>query len=794
MADVRISMHSVKKRAKATIQKIGEHHPNHDHHHHQHHTHEKIIQREKQLGDGSKEITRRKTIVHHSTSNSWCGGWYMFLWIAVFFFFFFVMISAASWRSHGQTGYYNHHYAVKDVIRRVGACSVGETYYSQFQQCLPTLMSPVGIDSSIQDHTAAACEDFEKFSCGKWNDDPNHSGESRSFTYIQRKNQYQVQKIVEDPSVKGVHEFYKSCIDTLVYRKHDTLTKQERDHELELILGSFKSLSDLPDVFGRLLRNSFTAPFILQIETHPLEPVLIPLISFDEFPLDLSDEVIIDLFMENTKTRLGARGKMGRLREVLTFLEESRPKDIDNYVAYSTGQDFQADLLTWKDFTANSFVGGQFDWDRLLQRLDGHQFRFNPDQKVWVRAKHHFANTNFKLLNYDQWKSYIEFSILYHTESFFPDLPSNVFYKVVHPLRKEYRYTKMERLHRKKSMVPDAPVSKQDCVRATQFLLPGLVSEEFLKRGFHDEVAANRVKQVVEDVRNELALMQQETPYIDNKTRAAIVKKTRAIKVRVAHPTRFKVEPFVDSLTTDRYLRNLDMIREYRVQRDLELWKAGGELDRDEAARFQGPLSTVNAWYSPQFNVITIYPGIMRYPFFNRNFNNASVFAGIGMVASHELGHNGDSNGVLFDENGSLKNLWSAESQKHLLSHFKCIEDEYNTPPGNCKRENYGKQVLGEAAADRTGIEVAFRAWKQKAKGGHITKLEARDFFISYAQTWCSSYTPEETCDRVENDVHPLAKQRVLKTLRNFPSFAWAYNCKSGMKMVNEPACKLYGK
>lgn len=756
-----------------------------------------------QDSDSFHRVHDVRTTRVHSDASHWYDG-YSCLWIGIFVFitflvFIFVAGLGASSHNHEYygPGYPSPHPVMLtgNNVRGEGACSIGESFSRRYEQCLPSELYPSAVDRSIQDLKISPCDNFEKFSCGKWADDPNHQGESRSFSYIDRQNQFDVKSIILDSKIQGVHPFYQSCVETLVEGRHSLETKEERNHELERVLGSFKSIGDLPDVFGRLMKNAYTAPISLQIENHPLKPKLVPMFRFDGFPSDLDDETMLDLFMANTKTRYEARGKLKILKEALNILQKNRPEEMNDYIAYAKGDGLKNDMITWATFKKLAF-GGKFQWNRLLERLDGHQLRFDENQEVWVFGRKHFSETNLAAVSYHQWRIYIEFSVLYHTESFFPALPSNVFYRNAHPLLRNYRYTKMERLHRSKNKkrFSGSGVTKLDCIRATQFLLPGLVSKEFLKRGFHDEEALDRVKRVVEDVKNELADMQNETPYIDEHTRKAIVKKTRSITVRVAHPTRWSAEPFSISITKDRYLRNLDMIREYRVQRDLELWKNNGELHRDEAARFQGPLSTTNAWYSPVYNVITIYPGILRYPFFHPKFNYASLFAGIGTVAGHEFGHNGDSNGVCFDEDGSVKDLWSANSERQLHKQFTCIEKEYDNTPASCKQDNYGKQVLGEAAADRTGIEVAYRAWEKRFPGGKATKEQAKDFFGSYAQTWCSSYSLDEKCNRIKNDVHPLASERIIKTLRNFQKFQWAYSCKNDAPMVHSPTCVVYGK
>jgi len=221
-SDVRIPMNvrGVKKRVQVHIdpnpEQIGRHRNHYDYYddygYNDRHSHEKENYRETQYPDGKKEIDHTKTKVKHSDGNGWwgCGGGSgcgIWGWLIGIFFLFFLVLIIGSFFNHGHHDDFNHHggggfhpHAKRDIIRRKDQCSVGETFASKFNQCLPRLMHPVGIDHTIQDKSVKACDDFEKFASGKWDTDPNQSGESTSFTYIERKNQYQVQKIIQDPT------------------------------------------------------------------------------------------------------------------------------------------------------------------------------------------------------------------------------------------------------------------------------------------------------------------------------------------------------------------------------------------------------------------------------------------------------------------------------------------------------------------------------------------------------------------------------------------------------------------
>ena len=810
--------------------------------------------------EGNREFSHERRRVargyqqqHHRHGDDWTDdglGLCTIITVTVFFLFFVViaLASAGSRRPYPYGPYYgggagHTHplpypgYPVRMAdpsLRRKGQCTVGEWYADEYEQCVPHPVFPQGVDLRLRDVGALACDDFERHACGSWDDDRAHVGESRAFTYIQRENDHQVGVIVrnrtaENPGAgerpNAIHRFYRSCVETLVEGKHKRHVREARRHQLDRVLGEFRSMGDLAETLGRMLRKGFVVPFHLGIDNHPTEPRMVPAFRFDGFPRGMDDALMMKLLTADDPNRATARGKMGRIKEMLAAFQAHRPPPEpgtqEAYAAYLQGPQFRNDMVKWGAFR-RSALGGDFNWDVLLQRMDGHQLRFDDDQDVWVvLSREHFGALDLHAFGVGHWRNYLEFSVLYATEEFFPDIPDNAYFRAHTPLS-ERLYARMERLEDKRSGTDtmkrggdgdgggaDAPprpmVTELQCVRAAEFLLPGLVSREFIKMNFGGRDTERRVVKIVEDVRDQVAIMQSETPFLDAATRDAIVHKTRSIKVRVGHPTHMTVEPFADSISGDDYVWTLCRVREYRVQRDLERWRRGGELDRDEFARFGGSAATVNAWYSPMYNVITIYPGILKFPFYHHGFDDASAMAGIGMVVGHELGHSGDPQGVEYDEEGSFSDTWGPEAKEALHERFQCIEREYEVPavpalPETCRpKAGYGKRVAGEAAADRIGIEAAWRAWlKRRRDAGEppVTKHQAQMYFLSYGQCWCGALTPGQMCARVRGDPHPLASERVRKTVRNFPPFKWAWGCSATAPMVNHrPSgpCAIYG-
>ena len=762
---------------------------------------------------------------HHRRASDETACWVVTV-IAVLMIFGLAIIVASTSHDGGHpfhSGHYHPHgsypgYPARQddpSLRGKDHCATGETWHEKLEVCATTEWVPQSVDHDLIDRALNPCDNFEQYACGKWDADPAHLDETRGFTSIARMNERQVTDIVRDPSVKGVHDFYRSCVETVVEGKHVKLNAGERAREIAVILGEYTSPADLPEVFALLLRNAFTAPFALQIENHPTKNEAVPLLRFDGFPAGLERAEIVQIFKDAGDGADQANHKANTLIEMLPQMQANEPPDIDDYLEYLKSGQLSDDLVTWGEFKRTAFGGETFSWDRFLQRLDGHGLHWADDQEIWVIGRDYFKKQNLGRFHNRQWRIYIEFSITYHTANYFPKLPSTSYYRVHHPLRRDHHHARMHRFKSRKAMPRDGPnhadgkvtlPSEFDCVRATQYLLPGLVSKEFLKRNPEMVASFPMVEQMTERVRDAYAELIEETPGMTAETKRATVSKYRNIIVRVGHPTEWlkeTLENFGERMRPDHFIHNLDIIREYRVERELALWREGGTLDRDAATRFGSPLSTVNAFYQPSSNTITILPGILKYPFYHPRMDPSSMYAGIGMVVGHELGHAADPNGIEFDEVGTMREWWTVEEKRALKTKYAKLIPEYNATAECPEAETYGTHTLGENVADYMGLTAARKAYLENAHHIRVeqttaptedgTRRKDQLFSLAYAQSWCSSYSTEMMCARVAGDVHALSFDRVNIPMRNMPWFKYAWTCNDDDYMVNPDPFTLFG-
>lgn len=680
--------------------------------------------------------------------------------------------------------------------RSKSTCKTGETWDNQVGMCAPIFNTPTAFDSSIMNTAVGPCNSFFGSMCGKWN--AEHVNEDRTFSYGYYKNERLLKTIITQADTdSGISKFYTSCVgvgDVTNTRESDI----ELKHLFESIAGDLNTYGDLPVVFGRLARHGYTAPFVFSIERHPTEPRMIPYISWDGFPG--ADEHLISSVFERASGMFSSSVKLNKMTRALKVarainLKNTEPVDeVNDYFDYVKHY-FQFDVVKYDQLPAWNMkpINTTKGWNMYFQALDGLGLRFDPKQTIWVVGLPYLqwllqeALYQFDL---NDWRAYVQFSILYHGHQFNPALPDNVYFRkwdVVGPVGRGRRI--YHRIPRSSLRVPSADT----CISITQHMIPGLVAEEYLKVMPQKEETRAEVKNMTKRILEVYATLVQSSSWLSVEGKEIALKKIRNIVIRVAEPDEWISEPFAARLSADRYDHNMNIIRRYRVHRNLQLWHKDKALDIDRNALsfFAGPLSDVNAYYSGPTNTITVLAGILQPPFYLMSYNNVSKYAILGSIIGHELGHALDFHGLYFDEDGSLKlnSIWSPTDFNTFIQKTRAVEREFAIKAGECPSVedgfNYGNITLNEDLSDLIGIKLAYRSYFDNNKNAPLG--DKQHFFMIFAQVWCSSYTKEEKCQDLSGDPHAFPEYRVDRTLRNIPEFHNVFACSGTNPMYNNP-------
>ena len=242
------------------------------------------------------------------------------------------------------------------------------------------------------------------------------------------------------------------------------------------------------------------------------------------------------------------------------------------------------------------------------------------------------------------------------------------------------------------------------------------------------------------------------------------------------------------------YIDNVANARLFEFNRSLA--KVGRAVDRTE---WDMTPPTVNAYYNPTMNEIVFPAGVLQWPFYDPEADDALNYGGIGAVIGHEMTHGFDDTGAKFDARGNLANWWMDEDLKNFKGRAQCVIDQFDSFEVEPGLHENGRLVVGESIADLGGLTIAYAAFKKSLEGksrpAPIDGFTAEQrFFLGYAQIWAAKSRPEYERQLVITDPHPLPRFRVNGPLSNIPAFAEAFQCKTGDATVRpaEQRCQIW--
>ncbi|KAF9130639.1 hypothetical protein BGW39_002823 [Mortierella sp. 14UC] len=364
----------------------------------------------------------------------------------------------------------------------------------------------------------------------------------------------------------------------------------------------------------------------------------------------------------------------------------------------------------------------------------------------------------------------------------------------------------------KKALSPNDSVAVagshwKNCVQLVNENLGDLAGHFFVKATFPEESQAI-MNEMIGSLRWSFEKSFWNYDWLDPRTRQAALQKLKAIVPKVGFSTS---SPNVgSSASVDEYYRPLlinsrdhfgNQVRSSTWKMETMLRSMTKPSNRVKLASIP---QTVNAFYNPNMNSIEILAGILRAPFFDAAVPEYLNYAGIGVVAAHELGHAFDNSGRRYDETGAIREWWEESSIQEFDERSKCFIEQYNEytidGPDGKKHNVNGWSTLGENIADNGGLKIAYDAWSQRQNDTKHNNKKLPDlakytpeqlFFIQYARAHCGNMTPEESVKMLNDDNHSPKKWRINGVVQNSDHFAKAFQCKAGAPMNPTKKCVL---
>lgn len=297
--------------------------------------------------------------------------------------------------------------------------------------------------------------------------------------------------------------------------------------------------------------------------------------------------------------------------------------------------------------------------------------------------------------------------------------------------------------------------------------------------------AKERMVQLVKNLQTALGERIRNLEWMGDSTKIKAIEKLNSFYVKVGYPDKWRDYTGLN-IEKDSYWANVKRATEFEL--DYMLSKAGKPVDRDEWGMTP---QTVNAYYNPTTNEICFPAGILQYPFFDMNADDAFNYGAIGVVIGHEMTHGFDDQGRQFDKDGNLKDWWTAEDAKRFEERAQVMVNFFDSIQVLPGLDANGSLTLGENIADHGGLQVSFQAFKNATKDAPLLVKDGftpeQRFFLSYAGVWAGNIRDEQIRLQTKSDPHSLGRWRVNGALPQIGAWYDAFGIKEGDPMYLAP-------
>ena len=313
------------------------------------------------------------------------------------------------------------------------------------------------------------------------------------------------------------------------------------------------------------------------------------------------------------------------------------------------------------------------------------------------------------------------------------------------------------------------------------------IGKLYVEKHFSPQAKA-QAQEMAENVLKAFGHRIDRVEWMSPETKAQAKKKLANFRIAVGYPDTWRDYSGLSIVRGDAY-GNQARASLFEYRRNVA--KLGGPVDRGEW--FMNP-QTVNALFAPAQNSITFPAAILEPTFFDPKADAAVNYGAIGGVIGHEVSHGFDDTGALFDENGNLRNWWSAQDMARFRAETKKLADQYSAYEALPGLKLNGEQVLGENIADVAGLATAYDAYHLSLKGAPAPVIDGftadQRFFLGWDQNYRSKYREASLRRVVVTDVHSPGPWRAL-TVRNLDAWYPAFEVKPGQKLYLAPADRV---
>ena len=629
-----------------------------------------------------------------------------------------------------------------------------------------------GVRTENLDTTAVAGTDFYQFACGGWmknNPLPAEFSRFGSFDKLAEDNRLQIQGLIEELAAKEnqpgsvaqkIGTLYRVAMDSVKLNNDGAAPLKERLQQI----ASVKEEKDLYYLLGEMQKRGVGAYVAVYVGADEKNSSMNAVQTY-QIGLSMGER---DYYLEDTENSKRIRTaflahveklyKLAGMDDATAKRGAALVMDIETRLAkaYRSRTELRDPHANYNKMTMEEAkkLCPTFGWDAFLAAMDFKDVKeIIIGQPASLQAAAEILHTTpvADQTLYLQWKAISYAASMLSDE--FAEENFNFFGRTMRGAQQM-----QPRWKRAVAVVSGA--------------LGEAVGQMYVEKYFPAE-AKERMITLVRNLQESLGERIQALEWMGDSTKVKALEKLATFHVKIGYPDKWKDYSTLD-IKDDSFLANMERANLWSHAEMLA--KVGQPVDKDE---WHMTPQTVNAYYNPTTNEICFPAGILQYPFFDMNADDAFNYGAIGVVIGHEMTHGFDDQGRKYDKEGNLKDWWTEQDAKNFDERAQVMVnffDSIEVAPG--VKAN-GQMTLGENIADHGGLQISYQAFK-KATAQH--PLGEKDgftaeqrFFLAYANVWAGNIRPEEILNRTKTDVHSLGKWRVNGALPHINAWYEAF-------------------
>lgn len=632
----------------------------------------------------------------------------------------------------------------------------------------------IGIDLANMDTTVAAGQDFYEYACGNWmKSHPLTAEYSRygSFEVLDENNRKQLRELIEgiaskqnEPGSLGqkIGDVYNLAMDSVMLNQQGA---EPIKAELQQI-AAMKDKSEIVPMITQLLNQGVGSYFSSFVYADPKNSD-VNMFQLNQGGINLGEK---EYYLDNDSATINIRENykkyIVKLFTLVGCSEAEATQKMNDVMEIETAIAKESfDAVQQRDPEANyhkmayadfkkQFAG--FDWDAYVKGLGikAEIADLNVSQLEPIKEVVRLINT----LPVSKHIAYLQFNLIDAAASCLSDDFVNArfdFYGKVLSGRQEL-----------------SPRWKR-AVSAVDGMLGEAVGQMYVEKYF-PAAAKERMVKLVKNLQAALSERIDAQDWMSDSTKLVAKEKLATFHVKVGYPDTWKDYSNLD-IKKDSYWANSCRASKWAL--DDNYSRLGKPVDKEEWLMTP---QTVNAYYNPSTNEICFPAGILQYPFFDMNADDAFNYGAIGVVIGHEMTHGFDDQGRQFDKNGNLRDWWAAGDAERFNERVKVMADFFSNIEVLPGLKANGQLTLGENIADHGGLSVSYLAFKNATKDAPLATESGltpeQRFFLAYANVWAANVRDEEIRSRTKSDPHSLGRWRVNGALPHIDAWYEAFH------------------